>query len=1066
MNRAGVLGLALAAAALASCSDPTSQVRDALNLDRPVDVAFACYGGLRLTGGDAADPADRVILTSQPEEACNIRSNDPAVETNIPTGQELLGMGNDPGQVDGYAFVLQSVPGTVGIARFPNKPSAKYSSGDVLVIDTDPLTPGKNGVTVGDLPVAIATDTLGCHVVTANAGSCDLSEVPINSVLSRPPAPEINRVAVTTATSTILAKPAAMLAQPPSGTIGVECPATPEGLFYVAYPGCHTVAVVGGDGVVQQGIKFAADGTASIVTADQVSCPVECGDARDLPTAGARPVTLDAITDPRSGVRRMVIGAEDSSRLTIAEIDETTNLFESVSQIPLSGDPGVIDVAISPEIGMGGTQGERNDDVAAGGQFQFVYAVATDGSVRVADILNQNRECDTQVDPRFIHDDRNIGQLSCLPVGDPLFPERANVQGPGIQMTGDSVPISVRIFGSDGGDPQQAGTDPTHGTPANLIGYFAVVGTSSGGVVLINIDDDHYYDTEDPDNPLTATLPLAIAHQIRDAIPGRDRLATRNNPQSGVPEAICDDDGPEFDNPDADAGGPRLRSDPTRLINTTFVAPEKTFSLPFFHQLKCVGADKTMPVTEMKFSAPQDIREATFPDWRALRKDEQWTAVWEGSLSRDTETQDNDGPPVRIGHFVVGGTGMRVEDPSHPFCAMGVEPNDIVAMRGCDPNVGDAQCPIGYTCYVHPDSQVSAGSCMPSDKIDELSSPCRDFLISIRRYSVASSEGGELKLEERPRVLRTTPITGCTSVAQCDDLYVEEFHQASSLNPVDDTTTPPARTFACEADPTRNGAQNRCVMTCDPAGDSSDCDAGTVCEPAPGNAAVGHCVEGPVPPLQCVEALQRYEVRASDAFVVIGSSAGYQHPIIEDSSGTCIKDPAASPLMIGRIPLTAPACTGDGLTDLSPNPCSTTVTDANYVPNYQPGTCTSAGADSLVENDVTAIRFRNPQMTFHLVEPTYPGDAVCKEDRMGGLVDIPWVFPGLTLQFELVDGLVPKTTGITAATYPIRIVNGPQNSLWVVDEGDFLSTSTSTASTRGKVFRFEAAAIGQVNTLQ
>lgn len=1063
MTRIGLLAVACAAAA-AACSDPTSQVRDALNLDRPVDVAFACYGGLRLSGGDVADPADPITTSAQPETSCDQRSLPPD-QGNIPLGQELLLMGNDPGQVDGYAFVLQSVPGTVGIARFPNKQASAYRPGDVLVIDTDPLTPGKNGVTVGDLPVAIATDTVGCHVVTANAGSCDLSEIPINSVLSRPPAPEINRVPVTTATETILAKPAAMLAAPPSGTIGVECPLTPQGLFYVAYPGCHTVAVINGDGVVQQGIKFDAAGVATLVAGDQVSCPVECGDDRDLPTAGGRPVALDAITDPRSGVRRMAIGSEDSSIVTIADIDTTTNLFTTIAQVPLSGDIGLLDVAISPVIGMGGQQGERNDDIAAGGQFQFVYAVATDSSVRVAEIINENRECDTQIDPRFIHDDRNIGDLSCLPVGDPTLPERPLARGPGIQMTGDSVPISVRIFGTDGGDSSQIGTDPESATPSNLIGYFAVIGTSSGGVVLANIDDDHYYDSEDPDDVAKVDVPLAIAHQLRDAIPDRNRPPTQND-TNGVPQRICDTDGPEFDNPDADAGGPRLRSDPSRLINTGFVSQDKTYTLPYFHQLKCVGHDKTMPVSEMKFSAPDVVRELTFPDLRALRKDEEWTLVWEGPVSRDTESQDNDGPPVRIGHFIVGGTGMRVEDPSHPFCSMGIEPHDIVAMRGCDPNVGDAQCPVGYTCYVHPDSQVSSGSCMPSDKIDELSGPCRDFLISIRRYSVASADGGVLKLQQRPRVLRTTPLSGCTSVQQCDALYLEEARQASSAGPGDQFPAPPARTFACEADPTRNGTEDRCVMTCNPTGDSSDCDAGTVCEAVPGNAAVGHCVEGPTPPLQCVEALQRYEVRVSDAFAVIGSTAGFQHPIIEDGTGKCVKDPAASPLMVGRLPLTAPPCTGDGLSDISPNPCSETVTDAYYQPHYQAGTCTPAGIDELVEVDVPSLRFSNPQLTFHVVEPTYPGDAMCKDDRMGGLVDVPWVFPGLTLRAEIVDGLVPKTTGITSATYPVRIVNGPQNSLWVVDEGDFLSTSTSTASTRGKVFRFESVAIEQVNTLQ
>jgi len=1049
MTRPRYLALG-AALAVAACSDPTSTVRDQLNLDRPVDVAFACYGGLRLSGGDAADPADVVIESAMPAEACATRS---LPDDNIPLGQEILSLGTDPSAVNGYGFILQSVPGTVGIARFPNKPSAEYAASEATVIDADLLTPGKNGITVGSLPVAIATDTLGCHLITANAGSCDLSVLSVNSVLARTPAPEINRVPVVSGTGIeILAKPAAMLAEPPSGTIGVECPLTPTGLLYIAYPACHLVASVDGGGHVVEGIQFATDGTATVVGAD-VTCPAECGDMRDAPTAGPHPTTLDLLVDPRSGIRRLAIGAEDDPTITVVDLD-TTDRFTTIEQVPLAGDIGILDVSLSPEIGMGGVLGMRNDDTGAGGQFQFVYAVATDGTVRVADVLNQDRECDAQIDPRFIHDENNIGRLSCLPVGDPLLPRRAGARGPGIQLLGDSVPISVRIFGVDLKDPNAAAG------PNALVGYFAAVGTSGGGVVIVNIDDDNYADTEDSTDPLKVDTTLAIAHQIRDAIPGRDLLATVIDPQTNTSVPICDTNGPQFDDPTLDSGGPRLAEPPTRFLNTAFIGSTKGYALPALRSLRCEGHDATMAVPELGFAAPPDVREAAYPDLHAVRKDEQWSLVWEGSLSRDTENSDVDGPPVRIGQFKVDGTGMRVEDPSHPFCSMGVEPHDIVAMRGCDPNLGDAQCPTGYSCYVHPDSQLSSGSCLPTDKIDTLSGPCRDFLVSSRRFSVRATRSGELKLAERPRVLRTSPLSGCTSAAQCDDLYIAETRLKSDLDPGMDTTTPDPRSWACEPDTTRNDpTRPRCVMTCDPAGDSSDCDAGAVCN------ATGRCVEGIVPPLQCVESLQRFEVRASEAFSVVGTSAGFQHSIIEDAGGACVKDPAGNPLLVGRIPLTAPPCLGDGLTDLSPNPCQTTIDHTYLKPRYTAGTCDLANpSDELVTEPTTAIRFRNPQMTYHLVNATYPGDLMCKGDRLGGL-DLPTVFPGMTIQFEQVDGLAPKAAQISS-TFPVRIVGGPQNSLWIIDEGDFLSTSASSASTRGKVFRIEAIDLSVINTLQ
>ncbi|HTL33423.1 MAG TPA: hypothetical protein VL326_09870, partial [Kofleriaceae bacterium] len=49
---------------------------------------------------------------------------------------------------------------------------------------------------------------------------------------------------------------------------------------------------------------------------------------------------------------------------------------------------------------------------------------------------------------------------------------------------------------------------------------------------------------------------------------------------------------------------------------------------------------------------------------------------------------------------------------------------------------------------------------------------------------------------------------------------------------------------------------------------------------------------------------------------------------------------------------------------------------------------------------------------------------------------------------------------------PIKVLRGPLQSVWVVDEGDFLSTSVTTPSTRGKVYRVESGSIGTVNTLQ
>ncbi len=104
-------------------------------------------------------------------------------------------------------------------------------------------------------------------------------------------------------------------------------------------------------------------------------------------------------------------------------------------------------------------------------------------------------------------------------------------------------------------------------------------------------------------------------------------------------------------------------------------------------------------------------------------------------------------------------------------------------------------------------------------------------------------------------------------------------------------------------------------------------------------------------------------------------------------------------------------------------------------------------------------------MTLTIVDPTYPGDAKCILDRAGTLGNIPHVFPGYQLAFRVIAGLAPVAIPVNPAL-PVRVVRGPTNSIWVVDEGDFLSTSLSQPSTRGKVFRVEPHSLALINLLE
>ena len=751
--------------------------------------------------------------------------------------------------------------------------------------------------------------------------------------------------------------------------------------------------------------------------------------------------------------------------LDAVELADTTlplSLRQIAFQDP-AGTLGVTAVALSPQIGMGGNNGFVNDDIAGGGQFQFVYAIATDATVRVADILTLNRECDTQVDPRMLETNNNVTQLSCFKIGDPLTPRRRpGARGPGIELPNDSLPTSIAIFRAD-----KIETDSRVSGPTKLVGYFGIITAANGATFVLNVDDDDYADFKNLAAPLDAYTPLTIAHQLRDAIP--DRRSISENVTNEVHTPLCDPAGP---NPDAQTGnsaGPRATAAPSRNVPSGNFAAEKVPELPLIRQVLCTGMDSTKPVSELVYAAPVPVRDLEYPDLRALN-DETWTMTWEGSLSLDTGATAIDGPPIHVSQMYADGGGLRMVDKSGPYCDAGVEQFDILQLRGCDPAAGDGECPVGYTCYVHPNSQVAGlGACMLPDEADRLADACKEFLTSTRRYTINRAESGELRLLQRKHVLATTPLDGCSDDTQCEALADYAARNAGSAHPFDDNTAPDPHTYACRVDTERaplnapGQTGKRCIETCT---QTSDCTTGHICQG-------GYCMEGVTPPQSCINAPQRYELRAGDAFAVVGSRSGYVHPMTRDpATNKCVKDPAASPFDLGRLKLTAPACdpAADPRTGLRPdgtydaNPCSLTVEHAEQVPAYVGTSCVLDSPTTKLENrQAPAIRFHNRGLNLTLVDPYYPGDAKCIRDRAGTLGKIPLAFRGYQLSWRQTGGFSPFLLPI-APTFPVKVVRGPTQSIWVLDDGDFLSTTS--ASTRGKVFRIEANRTNAVYTLE
>ncbi len=920
---------------------------------------------------------------------------------------------------------------------------------------------------------------------------------------------------------------------------GNVCAAAPESLVYVAYPDCNMVAAVdAGTGAVRAGVAFAADGR-PVITDSTISCAAtSCGTDVEAPVVvapDAGPMLDAAMVDaalmvdagmadaampdaamiaegatvlasgeaaetstwpslsspsrfqptPRALVpavvvgtprpaalyadpagERLYIGSENSNLITVVELDDD-GLPSTTFTIALEGDVGVRSLAATDLIDMG-NEGQW-------GPHRFVYAIATDNTVRVAEVHELRRECDTQIDGRYLQNFQPAELLACLPVGDPALPRRSGATSPGIAFADDDLPVSITFAALD----EELIDDAANGkrfTPSVLNGYFAFVSVSTGGAVIVNVDDDIYPDDEDVQDPLLVDHTLAAAHQVRDLTNDRNGslyCTVEDDENGNAIDRTClaaDEALSSCSFPSAAVGlGIRLSQTIVQSGND-FVAEEADeHLLPEIRAELCVedNADtedddtdtREVAVPELSPMAPDAVRERAFPDLPNVRNQD-WSVTWEGPLAGQRASlllpQGDGGDAFALS--VAGGL----------MCSLGVAPYDIVRFTGCDPELGDAQCGLNEQCYVHPDvplslNPINGGICIPDGSESQVEDACRGFMASLRQYSVREAYADRLILEERRRILRTTPVTGCQSDAQCADLAALEARLAGDI---DDDGNPEVGTWVCEVDPSRglstepepgSGPQatiNRCVSTCTVA---TDCDSGYLCSD-------GYCVAGTVPDEVCMQALQRYEVRVGDAYAVVGSADGFLHSRIRDpDTGACVAGDDSDPLLVGRIPLSVPPCEGDGVTDLSPNPCVATVAHAEEVPE-----CAGGDGEAVRTREATsALRLRNPAMTINLVNPWVEAsgqdissaEVLCDVDSADADTDaerVPLVDQGYRLTMRVGGGKLPlqvaAETVVGNSAYsvklPVFITRGPLGYLWVADQG------ATSRNIRGQVLRF------------
>jgi hypothetical protein len=304
----------------------------------------------------------------------------------------------------------------------------------------------------------------------------------------------------------------------------------------------------------------------------------------------------------------------------------------------------------------------------------------------------------------------------------------------------------------------------------------------------------------------------------------------------------------------------------------------------------------------------KDYTERSFPDLQRTRSEE-WRVRWEGPLFYADSDQLR---PGGVFAPVPGQLAMTLDDDASPFCEMGVEEGDTVRLTGCTQFF---QCGLNETCYFHPEAPPELdGFCLPTDQVDDLASICRPLLVSNREFLVrrgAPMLPDQLTLVPRPTVLSSSPPDGCTSNDQCRALYEDEVIRGTR----EQSSADHALTWVCRNDEHLVGPR-RCTATC-PDNRDDQCPLGSVCQDKV-------CIEGGFVEEQCYASLQQYEVRATEAFTVVGQQTGYLHNRLFDlESGQCVTDPTPDPLRVGRFHPIEPACEpGDPFAPVGPNPCS------------------------------------------------------------------------------------------------------------------------------------------------
>lgn len=1038
---------ALLALSLAACGrdPPPISVR---NLERPSDMGFVCLRKVTL-------PGEGTVLTGRPMTDCH-----PHLSPDLPTETRKPVKPPNPREYGTFGLVTNTARGELAVVDLDEN----------RLVDLDPTQPGYNMVPLGAFPEVVATSQDGCLAVTANRGSCDLSVVDPQRLMSpffgRPrPATGDGRVALRVLPTTgsgvplrVAPQEVAFLPQSLSdlrraaGVGAAGAPPPPplvcraEGAVagearqawraVVTFPACDLVAVLElPSGRIVSSVHIRPEGVVDAGT--EPVCPIDCGagivpqpapDASraDVPPAGPEGGTADA-TDGSSSDAAAGAGASAPGADAAPGADGGAS------------DGGAPVVASGPyRIGALAVRPEGNRIYVGGVNAAFVAAIdVVDGTLRAPAggsriILHDSPGGVTRlrlsVDPFAETNDKEISF-------DPLVIRKGKVG---------------KYLGPNDSESAQY--------------MYAFARDNSMRIIDVSFDELRGVRERECDmnvDPLLAPPTLASCQALPDdpAAPRPPRRALAQGPGLRIPTSFNPDSPPPVpldisfariqlltssmgDANTGDFGYVVASNQSVYVLNvasgmTNDPPPANSFRNENAHANAARPVVSSQPSRNFSFTdVPLPTRVTltsiegprlegipttdTLENRLATPMEPAKTWVWFNDRQRDPNGTSPQGWAV-VWEGILPGTDRALGEVKGP----GATPT---GSAGAVQDLGAEFCEIGA---LPRDVVLLPGCLLDTDCLPAGTGVCRQTAPGTPGLCFPPAVAKDDALVTRcSRIIgsrRRYEVTRSTPRHLELGLKLDEVPKSS----LDRCTTdeqcrvaPGFESATCEQ--VRAGEPRRCVKRCAQRGDDQMCRAGTVCEDIADSLVGPLCVEGPPILPECWPSGAPYRVQAGQSFLVAGSATPRPPTVREQRQGDeriCVPDNARHPLLVNRIPLDAPHCANvedeTGPQRGANDSYSRLVINQNTVlPAAAPGAwgnpCLFKGrnSDETPVTDVlhTKALFRNQQLRFMLTNlETFAGDANL-------------------IRFDVSGGFVPdlaRPRDDILFTVPVRMVTGP-----------------------------------------